>query len=348
MRALKGGIVLDSLLNIIVVPFAWLLKQLYLLTNNYGVALILFALITKIVLLYFSFKGKRGMMQTQRMQPKQAELQKKFGSDKVKYQEAVQQLYKDEGVSMSSGCLWTLLPFPIVIALFGIIREPFTYMMGLAQNTVNQVLQVMSGLGLNVPGYNTYSQLMATDLLHQHFATVQLALPNLTLMDINYNFLGLNLAKTPTLGLDPLLIIPILSGVSSYLTMYFSTKFNKTSAAMQKQNRLMNLMMPAFSVYIAFIMPAIIGLYWFAQNVFGIVQDYYLTRYYNKIFAAEDAKRAELEARRKAAEDAMKEEQRQRRAAAIEAKKQKRKPGQTVYKVKSKPPVKNTDLPSEE
>ncbi len=337
-----------DIFNVVIAPFAWLLKTLYTFTGSYGLALILFALLTKVILLYFSFKGKRGMMQTQRIQPKQQALQKQYGNDKQKYQEAVQKLYQEEGVSMTGGCLWSLLPFPILMALYGIITQPLTHMMGLAQAGVDRVSQALAALGVTLPQTTNYYQLQISSLLHDHFAAVQQAVPDLPLMDINYNFLGLNLAQTPTLAFNPLILIPILSGLSAYLSMVISMKINKQSGAQQTQNKIMGLLMPAMSLYFAFIMPAIMGVYWIAQNVFGLVQDYFLTKYYNKVFAVEDAKKAELEARRKAAEEAMKEEQRQRRAEAIEAKKQKRKPGQTVYKVKSKPPANKKELAGED
>ncbi|NLB29817.1 MAG: membrane protein insertase YidC, partial [Clostridiales bacterium] len=118
------------MLNAIAKPFGMLLMWLYELVANYGIAVILFALVVKIILLPFQMKSKRGTMQQARLQPRQAEIQKKHGANKQKYNEELQKLYKEEGVNPASGCIWGLLPFPILIALYQAIRFPLTIMMG--------------------------------------------------------------------------------------------------------------------------------------------------------------------------------------------------------------------------
>jgi YidC/Oxa1 family membrane protein insertase len=331
------------LFDFIIAPFAWLLRALYEFTGSYGLALILFALVTKALLLYFSARGKRGMMQTQRIQPKQQALAKQYEKDKAKYQQELQKLYQDEGVSMTGGCLWTLLAFPLIIVLYGIIRAPLTHLAELAQDKINEIgafLTETFQATIPVVGGN-YDQLATSNAMSQHAAEVGEKFPGL--QNINFSFLGLNLGATPTLGFNLYILIPILSGGTAFLAMWMSMKFNKLPNGQQPagQNKFMMLLSPAMSLYFAFILPAALGVYWIAQNVIGVVQDYYLTKHYNKVFAVEDAKKAELEARRKAAEEAMKEEMRQRRAEAIADKKKKRKPGQTIYKMQKKPKSKD-------
>ncbi len=118
-----------SLSDIIRVPFGFLLDWLYTFTNNYGLALILFSLIVKLVLLPMSVKSKKSMLKMSRLSPQVKALESKYGDDKQKYQLAVQQLYKEEGVSMGGGCLWSFIPLIILLPLYYIIREPITYMM---------------------------------------------------------------------------------------------------------------------------------------------------------------------------------------------------------------------------
>ena len=92
--------------KIITVPFGYLLDFLYQFTTNYGVALIIFAIIVRLVLLPISAKSKKSMMKMSRIQPKIQALQKKYENDKQKQQEAIQQLQKEEGASMGcGGCL---------------------------------------------------------------------------------------------------------------------------------------------------------------------------------------------------------------------------------------------------
>jgi len=333
------------LFDFLITPFAWLLRELYLFTGNYGLAIILFALVTKILLLYFSARGKRGMMQTQRIQPKQQALAKQYEKDKTKYQQELQKLYQAEGVSMTGGCLWTLLPFPLIIALYGVIREPLKHMLGMTAEMVEQLKTFFTDtLHLDISGLNEgFQQLGLSDLLHKHFDEVQAAFPDWSLININYNFLGLNLTQTPTLGFNWLIIIPILSCASAFLSMWLTMKFNKSAGIQQAagQNKFMMLLSPAMSLWFSFILPALMGVYWIAQGLIGVVQDYFLTKHFAKVFAEEDAKKAEFEARKKAAEEAMKEELRQRRAESVADKKKKRKPGQTIYKMQKKPKPKN-------
>ena len=95
--------------DVIRIPFGYLMNWLYQFTTNYGLALILFAFIVKMILLYPTAKGKKSSMKMSRLQPRVQALQKKFEGDQQKQQEAVQALYKEEGVKMGGGCLWSQL-----------------------------------------------------------------------------------------------------------------------------------------------------------------------------------------------------------------------------------------------
>ena len=99
-----------SPMDIIKVPFGYIMEWLYQLTSNYGVSLILFSLIVKLILLYPSAKGKKGMMKMTRLNPQLKKLEAKYGDDKKAYQDAMVALYKAEGVKPTGGCLWSLLP----------------------------------------------------------------------------------------------------------------------------------------------------------------------------------------------------------------------------------------------
>ncbi|MCL2082272.1 MAG: YidC/Oxa1 family membrane protein insertase [Oscillospiraceae bacterium] len=117
-------------------PFAWLLRSLYSMTGSYGVAIILFGIVVKMVLFFFAFKAKKGMLKQQRLMPKVTELQKKYKNDRVKLGQEQQKLYEQEGVSPTGGCLWNFIPMPIIIALFGIIRQPLRYLLGMESTLV--------------------------------------------------------------------------------------------------------------------------------------------------------------------------------------------------------------------
>ena len=101
--------------KIITVPFAWLLSFLYDLTNNYGVAMIIFAVVVQLVLLPITAKSKKSTMKMSRLQPRIQEIQKKYANDQAKQQEAIRALQQEEGAGMGcGGCLWSLIPLLIL------------------------------------------------------------------------------------------------------------------------------------------------------------------------------------------------------------------------------------------
>ena len=283
-----------SLSDIIRVPFGYLLDWLYMFTNNYGLALILFSLIIKLVLLPMSVKSKKSMLKMSRLSPQVKALESKYGDDKQKYQLAVQQLYKEEGVSMGGGCLWSFIPLIILLPLYYIIREPITYMMHNPQSTSAAIVAFMQASGVNLGKNAYYAQLAAAG----------------------------HIWECEGWGEIGLFLIPVVSAGLQAASMWISQKMNNQVATnadgeqdaeaaktANQTNMTMMLMMPLMSLWIGFSMPAAISIYWIAQAVFGAVQDYFLTKHYRKAYEEEDAVRQELAAKRRA-EEAEKERQR--------------------------------------
>ena len=101
----------------ICVPFAWLVRLFYDLTNSYGVALILFTLVIKLIMLPFQMKSKKSMMRMSRVSGQMQELQKRYAKNQAKLQEEMQKLYEEEGVNPMSGCLWSFLPLMLYALL---------------------------------------------------------------------------------------------------------------------------------------------------------------------------------------------------------------------------------------
>ena len=132
-----------KLSNIITVPFGWLLSLLYHATNNYGVALIIFALAVQAILTPINAKAKKGMMGMSRLTPKIQDIQRRYPNDPQKQNELTQKLYQDEGVSMTGGCLWSFIPMLILIPLYAVIRQPITYILMESQETVTEIIRVL-------------------------------------------------------------------------------------------------------------------------------------------------------------------------------------------------------------
>ena len=141
------------------IPFGYVLEFFYTFFDNYGLALILFSLAVKLILLPLSAKSKKSMMKTSRLQPKIKQIELACGDDKQKYQQEVSQLYKDEGVSMMGGCLWSFLPLLLLIPLYNVIREPLTYLLHLDETTVASIKTAVATLqNVEVDKLNYYWQ----------------------------------------------------------------------------------------------------------------------------------------------------------------------------------------------
>ena len=281
-------------------PFAWLMVKLYELTGNYGVSIILFALAVNLILTPFMAKSKKGMMRTSRLQPQMQELQRRHEGNPQKLNQEMQKLYKENGANPMSGCLWSLIPFPILIALYSVIRQPLTRMMFVAQEVVDAIQNYFVDTGLYVIPTKTdaYFEIKLTELAHRYWDQLQAALPGKLdgLMNIDFSFLGLNLGNQPEwnfmfktdwsdvhvwLPALGLFLIPFISAFMSWASMKISNAANpQTDAQTQASMKSMNLMMPLMSVWICFIMPAAMGIYWIANSVFGLIRDFVLTKIY--------------------------------------------------------------------
>ena len=299
----------------ICVPFAWLVRLFYNLTNSYGVALILFTLVIKLIMLPFQMKSKKSMMRMSRVSGQMQDLQKRYAKNQAKLQEEMQKLYEEEGVNPMSGCLWSLIPFPILIALYSIIRQPITHFMMLSKDVLQTVVQSAADAGVNLTNIVMMDKATGApalkDGLYQMAAYGQInlvkAVQEMGLstpegwFDMNYNFLGLDLTATPweyvknftfTWAVIGVILIPILAGLSQFvfskLTMKTQPQADAAGGASMKS---MMYMMPLMSVYIAFIMPAALGVYWIAQSVFSLIQEAILNKTLSAKMEAEEEAR---------------------------------------------------------
>ena len=133
----------NGIWDIISIPFGWLLAQLYDLTTNYGLALIIFAVALKVIMFPMTAKIKKSMMKMSRLTPRVQALQKKYANDQQKLNEETQKLYKEEGVSMGGGCLWSFLPLLFLIPLYTVVREPIVYLLGESAEVAAEIVELV-------------------------------------------------------------------------------------------------------------------------------------------------------------------------------------------------------------
>ena len=318
-------------MSVFLYPFAWILRMLYLLVQNYGIALILFSLVIKVILLPLNMKSKRSMMKTSRLTPRLKALEQKYGDDKLKYQQEVSKLYKEEKISPMGGCLWSLIPLIIMIGLYYVVRQPMTYLMNLSSDEINSIIALLNEKGHTCTDNAYYAQLHYASLVHEYLPEIQAIAPKV--IDINVNFLGLDISQIPqwrflfdgtgiTWANLGLFLIPVVSGGMNFLTQKITTSLNGSVATDDKGKRMdgaaasvnstmktMMIVMPLMSIYIGFVMPAGISVYWIAQAVFNMLQEIILTKHYRKVYDAEDAEKAA----RAAEEEALEAERERRR-----------------------------------
>ena len=293
--------------------FSWPLVKFYELTGSYGISIIFFALLVNLLMTPFMAKSKKSMMHTTLIQPRIQELQRRHEGNPQKLNQEMQKLYQEEGINPMSGCIWSLIPFPILIALYSVIRQPLTRMMFVAEEVVTTLQDFFVNQGwYTIPAKtDAYVEIKLADIAHQHWDEVQTALAGQVdgLMNVDFGFLGLNLGQQPKwnffLNTDwsdasvwlpalGLFLIPFISAFLSWASMKISNMSNPPqaqNAQTEASMKSMTLMMPLMSIWICFVMPAAMGIYWIANSVFGIIRDFALTKVFKKQLDKEMAER---------------------------------------------------------
>lgn len=327
--------------QIVLTPFSWLLTFFHDTLGDYGIALILFAVVVKLILFPFSLKSKRSMIQQTMVQDKVQKIQKQYANNREKMNEEVQKLYAQENINPMSGCLWSFVPLLILWPLYAIIRRPFYYLMGqstAAIEAIAEALNFTAASGTMSSGYNELylaATMNTPELVDKAAAAANAVSSGLgdKLFVINFDFLGMNLAQVAqwkiwtvsplTWGAIGLFLLPIISAVLSFLMSKVSQATNNLNNAnksqMNSQMKTMFILMPLMSLWIGYAMPAGLCVYWIINNVLSIVQEFVSSKMLKKDYEKAAAKRAEQERLEKEEEKRKKQEAAERRARAIEA-----------------------------
>ena len=329
-------------IQLLLTPFVWVLMLFYELFDNYGIALILFAVLVKVILFPLSIKAKRSMIQMNMLNGQMQKLQKMYGNNREKYNLEVQKLYEKEKVNPMGGCLWSMLPLVILLPLYAIIRQPLTYLMNLTPDVISEVARVVDWNNAAVSagwikeaadfanvGYNQLY--LASLITPENIGAVQAVAEGARV--INFNFLGLNLAQMPQwqfwtwssvdwahIGLFLMPIVSAGSGLLFSLIMMKTNAVNKQSenAVANSTNRTMLIISPLMSLWIGFAMPAGLSVYWISQNVLSMLQEFLAGKLLKKDYEKAAEQAAIREAEEKEEEKRRREEERAERARRIE------------------------------
>ncbi len=258
-------------------PFGYVMRLIYQFVGNYAVAIFLFALLVKVLMLPLSIKQKKSMLEMQRINPKIQQIQKTYAKDQRRMQEELQNLYEKEGVSPMAGCGTSLITLPIMIGLYGVVIQPLTYFM---QLTAAQITEIATRLGFEMTTYS--SQIGLAGLIYNNFEKV--ADVSDKLMRVSFQLGPIDLSQTANFRAPSALwIIPLLSGVSAYLFSMVQQKLNPNqNAQTQGTANTMMMMMPLMSLFFAFMLPNALGIYWISNNVLSALQEFLLTKWFQK------------------------------------------------------------------
>lgn len=306
---------------------------IYSYVPNYGLAIILFTVLLKVVLLPLAIKQHKSSLAMVKMKPYQDELMKKYGSNRQKYSEELQKLYQREGYNPMSSCLPMLIQMPLLFMMYTIIRRPLHYMAGWSLTQIWQ--SSVSEFGTKIIEIKGNATTILAGGLEKYKITAEnfnsfesQILSNMKKPPIETNFLGLNLANIPSevwKVVFLILLIPVISGATSFLLSWLSQKMSPAQQASEQAGSMktMLLLMPLMSLWIAFTVPAGLGLYWIISNLIGIAQLYLLNALYNPKKLEEEVY-AKIEAE-KQREKAKKSESARKKAMAMQGKKKKKK-----------------------
>lgn len=232
----------------------FIIDLIYSWIPNYGVAIIFFTLIVRLVLLPLNIKQQKSMIKMQKINPLLAKIQEKYKNDKDKAAQETMKLYKEYKISPFSGCLPLLIQFPILIALIWVIYDPAKYMFGVDTSTL-------------------FADVARNNLT---LARLQYAVDA---CGLNANFLGINLVAIPDFkSVTTLWIFPILSTVATYvsgkITQAQQGASPNTDAGSQaaQTSRMMTTVMPLMTLFFTFTMPVAASFYWFISSAVQILQ----------------------------------------------------------------------------
>ena len=290
--------------------FGYLLEFIYGFINNYGLAIIFFTIVIKILFIPFSVKQQRTMKKTAKIQEKMKIIQFKYKNNPEKMNQEVMELYKTEKMSPFSGCLTAIIQLILLFSIFYLVRSPLTFMQKIPTENINQYVSQLQESGKSVS--SAYPEI---DIIRE-YEFLKEQNPEDEYIDranLQMNFLGLDLSKVPQQNLTDftVYIIPVLYIISSFISINLSTSMQEKNQkkakesitvegttgkelvpeeqkdemeAIMQTNKMMSWFMPLMSLSVAIIAPLGLALYWLTNNILMIIERLIL----NKVIKTEE------------------------------------------------------------
>ena len=253
------------MINFIAEILGTLIRFIYnLVGQNYGLSIIIFTILTKILLFPITYKQSKAMDEMNKLAPLEKEIREKYKGNKEKMSEELMKVYEQHKVNPMGGCLPLLIQIPIIFSMFYIVKQPLTYIMQVPQTQLQQYTQEYLG---------------KEDVTENEIKGYEIQIANEKNL-IDMNFCGLNFGDVPSNAFNKdkelkssyySLLIPILSLIFTIIQTKQSQKNSNMTEEQKEQQKTMNLMMPILSAYISYIMPLALGIYWLLGNILQIL-----------------------------------------------------------------------------
>lgn len=290
--------------------FGYLLNFLYNTFNNYGIAIIVFSVILRIILIPVTIFQQKSMKKSAELQEKMKEIQKKYKNNPEKLNQETMNLYKTEKVNPLSGCLSSILQIIIILSVFWLVSKPLTYMKKIPQDTINNYVTEIKEAGSSTSAYQEIDVIKQKGQQDEN-------------VNINLDFFGIDLSMVPNANMKDLkvYIIPVLYVLTSFLSMKLTNRQAKTkkketlaiaeksqdskeniekeekdpaeeaAESMELMSNSMNYMFPIMAISISFVTPLGLALYWLVSNVLIMIERVII----DKVFDKKDEKKGEKE-----------------------------------------------------
>lgn len=290
-------------MDFLITPFAWLMQQFMLLFKNYALALLLYALVSKLVSFPLAMKQQKNSLNMVRLRPYQEALSKKYGNNREKYQIELQKLYQREGYNPMGSCGPMLIQLPLIFIIYSIVRHPITYGHYIAlstKETAQKIYDVVAGM-TDLP--ETLSKVVAkiqggadvTAISDYELQILEVASDKFPIAGSQlFNFIDLSGTPQQEGFLAWTILIPVFVLITSMLQGWISQKLNpmQQDPSAQSTNKMMLYVMPLISTYICYTFNCGLGFYWIIGNILGIAQTFILHKMYDpkKVLAEVEAK----------------------------------------------------------
>ena len=313
---------MDQLLYFIGTFLRWITQIMP--ARSYLLTLFIFAIILEILFLPFSIKQQRNTIKQAMLRPKEMALRKKYAgrNDKATQQKLsmeIQELYRQENYNAMSGCMPLLIQLPIIIILYSVVVDPIKHVMGYSSEFTSFIYHYLESEGIAVGNISGTVELLskivdapmsAFDNIGNYCSNadeVMAAVSNIKNVAPNFNIGSLSFGMNPAFQATNsvqywLLAIPVLTFVVYYFSMKINRKlsFQPTQSVDERQqacsNNMMDITMPLMSVWMTFLVPAAVGVYWIFKSIVGVGKQFIMSRAMPlPTFTEEDYKAAEKE-----------------------------------------------------